>query len=210
MCKTLSIKGMGPKTIEKLDLQDITELFYLDPDSVVEAVGQKTADKLLEEIEKAKNANLATVIASFSIPLIGMTAATKIALVVSDVDQITEEKCKEAGLGDKATANLLNWLNTDFQEMREFLPFSFKSGTKSANTDGQTICITGKLSSYKTKADAYAKLTALGFKVVESVTKTLNYLVDEQNNGSSKRLKAEEYGVKIVNNLLTFIEERNS
>lgn len=207
MSKTLGIKGLGPKTIEKLQLGDITELFYMDRDSVVEAVGEKVADKLFSEIEKAKSADLETVLASFSIPLVGMTASAKIAAVVSDIDEINAETCKLAGLGEKVTANLLNWLNTEFLEIREFLPFSFKSGIKTvSNTDGLTICITGKLSSYKTKAEAYAELTKLGFVVVESVTKNLKYLVDEQNNGSSKRKKAEEYGVTIVNNLLTFIE----
>ena len=66
-CKVLQIKGFGPKTIEKLNLADITELFYLDRDSVVEALGEKVADKLLDEIERAKSADLATVIAAFSI-----------------------------------------------------------------------------------------------------------------------------------------------
>ncbi|HEY9705061.1 MAG TPA: hypothetical protein V6C58_21660 [Allocoleopsis sp.] len=30
--KTLGIKGLGPKTIEKLGLQELTEIFYLDPE----------------------------------------------------------------------------------------------------------------------------------------------------------------------------------
>jgi DNA ligase (NAD+) len=205
----LNIKGFGPKTVEKLNLQDITELFYLELDQVVEALGSaKVATKLLDEIERAKVADLATVLAAFSIPLVGNTASNKIAAVVSHVDEITPETCKEAGLGEKVTANLLDWLATDYREMKEFLPFSFRSKEKiTRSTDGPTICITGKLASFKTKAEATTRLTEVGFTVVESVTKTLKYLVDEQNNASTKRKKAEEYGVKIVNNLLTFLKE---
>ena len=205
--KTLSIKGFGPKTIEKLGLADITELFYLDRDLVIEALGsKKVADKLLDEIERAKGADLATVIAAFSIHLVGGTASKKIASVVGSIEEITQETCKLAGLGEKVTSNLLSWISTDYLEIKEFLPFSFKSSTvKSSNTTGASICITGKLSSYKTKAEAASILQTAGFIVVESVTKTLKYLVDEDNKGSSKRKKAEEYGVTIVTNLKDFV-----
>ena len=208
-CKTLGVKGMGSRTVEKLGLSDITELFYLESDQVVEALGsEKVALKLLDEIERSKMADLATVIASFSIPLVGSTASKKLCEVVTSVDEISYETCKQAGLGDKVTQNLLSWLETDFQEMREFLPFSFKSQKSSnTNTNQKTICITGKLSSYKTKAEAYKLLEEAGYTPVESVTKTTNYLVDEEDKGSSKRKKAESLGITIITNLNTFLKE---
>ena len=208
-CKTLGIKGMGSRTVEKLGLADITELFYLDQEQVVEALGsEKVALKLLDEIERSKSADLATVIASFSIPLVGSTASKKLCEVVTSVDEISYDTCKQAGLGDKVTQNLVNWLDTDFQEMREFLPFSFKSQKNSnTNTNQKTICITGKLSSYKTKAEAYKALEEAGYRPVESVTKTTDYLVDEEDKGSSKRKKAESLGITIITNLNTFLKE---
>ena len=211
-CKTLGIKGMGARTIEKLQLADITELFYMDRDMVVESVGsEKVADKLLAEIENAKAADLATVLASFSIPLVGNTASSKLTTVVSHIDEINNETCKQAGLGDKVTQNLLNWLETDFVEMREFLPFSFKSKQNSDTSgSGKTVCITGKLSSFKTKAEAHKKLLEAGFKPVESVTKATDYLVDEEDKGSTKRKKAESLGIQIITNLNTFLKENQN
>ena len=207
-CKTLGVKGMGSRTVEKLGLADITEVFYLEPEQVVEALGsEKVALKLLDEIERSKMADLATVIASFSIPLVGSTASKKLCEVVTSVDEISYETCKQAGLGDKVTQNLLAWLETDFQEMREFLPFSFKSQKNSNTSSGSTICITGKLSSYKTKAEAYKALEEAGYTPVESVTKATNYLVDEEDKGSSKRKKAESLGITIITNLNTFLKE---
>jgi NAD-dependent DNA ligase len=208
-CKTLGIKGMGSRTVEKLGLSDITELFYLDPDQVVESLGsEKVALKLLDEIERSKSADLATVIVSFSIPLVGSTASKKLCEVVTSVDEISYDTCKQAGLGDKVTQNLVAWLETDFQEMREFLPFSFKSQKNSnTNTNQKTICITGKLSSYKTKAEAYKSLEEAGYTPVESVTKATDYLVDEEDKGSSKRKKAESLGITIITNLNTFLKE---
>ena len=208
-CKTLGIKGMGSRTVEKLGLSDITELFYLDAEQVVESLGsEKVALKLLDEIERSKSADLATVIVSFSIPLVGSTASKKLCEVVTSVDEISYDTCKQAGLGDKVTQNLVAWLETDFQEMREFLPFSFKS-QKNSNTNSiqKTICITGKLSSYKTKAEAYKSLEEAGYTPVESVTKATDYLVDEEDKGSTKRKKAESLGITIITNLNNFLKE---
>jgi len=208
-CKVLQIKGFGPKTIAKLDLQDLTELFYLEHDQVVQALGsEKTAVKLLDEIDRARGADLATVLASFSIPLVGETASNKLCAAVTHISEITEETCRAAGLGSKVTSNLLDWLATEYQEMKEFLPFSFKSKNKPVQAaTGPTVCITGKLASFKTKAEATTKLTTAGFLVVDSVTKTLKYLVDEQGNNSAKRKKADEYGLTIITNLNDFLKD---
>jgi NAD-dependent DNA ligase len=209
-CKTLGIKGLGAKTIEKLELADITELYYLEESEIAEALGsERIAEKLIQEIERSKQASLAQVLASFSIPLIGNTASQKICRVVNNIDEITKDTCKQAGLGDKATQNLLSWLETDFQEMKPFLPFSFQSNkaTEAGNSTQKTVCITGKLTSFKTKQQAYDHLEAAGYKILESVTKSLDYLIDESDRSSSKRKKAEELNIKIIDNLLQFLKE---
>lgn len=206
--KTLGIKGFGPKTIEKLNLADITEVFYLDREAAIVSLGsEKLVDKLLDEIERAKKSDFATVLASFSIPLVGNVAAKKLSNYVNNFNEITVEKCKEAGLGDKATTNLLTWLEKEYPELKEFLPFSFDSKKVTISANSPTICITGKLSLYKNKAEATTILTNLGFTCVDSVTKNLNYLIDESDKGSSKRKKAEEYGITIINNLNNFLEQ---
>jgi NAD-dependent DNA ligase len=205
--KVLGIKGLGPKSIEKLQVMELTELFYLDKEEVAEVLGNTIATKLLDEIERAKGAMLETVLASFSIPLIGNTASKKLCLVVSSIDEINQETCKQAGLGSKATQNLLTWLETEYLELKEFLPFTFKSSNNA--TSGDTVCITGKLKSFNKKADAEKQLQAAGFTVVDSVTKTTKYLVDEGNAGSSKREKAEKYGIIIITDLNDLLKVKN-
>jgi DNA ligase (NAD+) len=208
--KTLGIKGLGPATVAKLEICGIEELFFLDEESLTSQIGSaRMAEKLVQEINQARGATLDKVIASFSIPLIGSTAATKLCQTIRHIDEISAETCREAGLGEKATNNLISWYETEFQEIREFLPFDFSNQQKQASeqTNGKTVCITGKLSSFKTKSEAYAALTAAGYKVVESVTKTLDYLVDEGDKGSSKRKKAEELGVTIISNLNNLLKE---
>ena len=210
-CKTMQIKGMGAKTIEKLNLADITELYYLDLDDVAEKLNsKKIAEKLIAEIDSSRSATLSQVLASMSIPLVGNTASKKISTIVKHIDEINLETCKQAGLGDKVTQNLLSWLETEFPEMKEFLPFSFHSEMPVVNTNSKTVCITGKLSSFKTKAEAYKKLTDYGFSITESVTKTTDYLVDEGDKSSTKRKKADELGIKIITNLDNFLRELNN
>lgn len=208
-CKTLNIKGMGPKTIEKLGLNDFTEIYFLDQSQVEVALGSsRLAEKLIQEIEISKSATLATLLQSFSIPLIGGTASEKIANTVQHVSEITEQKCKQAGLGDKATNNLMAWIKTELPDLQEFLPHSWKSGTKQeAQEYLATVCITGKLKSFKTKALAQKALEDAGYKVVESVTKSLDYLVDEAQDNSSKRQKADSYGITIISNLDKFLKK---
>ena len=139
----------------------------------------------------------------------GNTAAQKISKLVQSIDEITTERCRQAGLGEKVTNNLISWLETDFQEMREFLPFSFTVDNKPvANVTGKSVCITGKLTSFKTKSEATKALELAGFKVTDSVTKTTDYLVDEDNKGSSKRTKADQLGITIIQNLLHFLNEK--
>lgn len=199
--KVLSIKGLGPKTLEKLELEDLLDLFYMEPATIKHALGDKIGTKILSEIESAaNNATLATVIESFGIPLVGGTASVKIASKVKTIDEITPEICKTAGLGDKVTSNLMKWVTTEYQEIKAFMPFKFPSMQQSSNT-GKTVCITGKISSYKTKAEAGVALAAAGFRLVESVTKTLDYLVDEEDKASTKRAKAEQYGIPIITDL---------
>jgi len=43
--KVLGIKGFGPKTVEKLALADLTELFYLDFDTTKDLLGEKVTIK---------------------------------------------------------------------------------------------------------------------------------------------------------------------
>jgi len=210
-CKSLGIKGMGAKTIEKLALNDISEIYYLDKEDVAKALASdKMAEKLIEEIDKSKQASLSQILVSFSIPLIGNTASQKLCTVVNHIDEINFEICKQAGLGDKASNNLLSWLETEFCEMRQFLPFSFSNNIPKIHTKQKTVCITGKLSSYKTKAEAYKYLTDCGYSVTESVTKATDYLVDEEDKSSTKRKKAEQLGIKIITNLQTFLRENTN
>lgn len=205
--KTLKIKGLGPSAIEKLDINSITEIYELDIAYMTVCLNSaKIAVKLFEEIENSKHQPLNTVLPAFGISLVGKTAADKLSQVCDSIFDIDEQTCKAAGLGDKVTCNLLDWIENDFDNYCH-LPFSFefeKAGVKEAVG---TICISGKLSSFKTKAEAAKLLESLGYKVKDSLTKDVTILVNESGRETDKTLKARDSGVTIITNLKSFIGE---
>jgi NAD-dependent DNA ligase len=197
--KTLKIKGLGPKTLEKLEFEQINDLYTFSESYFIDTLGDKVGRKVYGEIKASKDADLATVLEAFSIPLIGGTASKKIASVVNSIEDINETSCKQAGLGEKATANLVGWLKG-----KEYidLPFSFKSTAVKVSSTGVskniTVCITGKLNDFSSRTEATKYLESLGFKCTSSVTKSTNVLIDEEGRESSKSVKAKELGIPIL------------
>lgn len=201
--KTLKIKGLGPAAITKLNFSDISDLYAVNLQELAEGLGsEKLAHKLYLEIENSKKATLNAVLPGFSIPLIGKTATNKLAAVCRHISEIDDAVCKAAGLGPKATDSLLEWL---YKYSWWKLPFSFEFEVPSSSKSKEVICISGKLNSFKTKAEAEKVLKDLGYIVSSSLTKEVTILVNESGIESLKTQKARESGIHITHNLLEFI-----
>lgn len=193
--KVLKIKGLGAKTIEKLNLFSIVDIYQQSEDKLIEKLGLKLGTKLYQEIENSKNTNLGTFLAACSIPLIGTTAANKVAMLTNNPLTIDKELCKRAGLGDKATNNLVNWIETEYVFMD--LPVSFKEIQKTAQVNNISVCITGKIKGY-TKNSLTEYLNSLGISVVNSVSSKVDYLLCDELKGSSKENKAISLDIEIL------------
>jgi NAD-dependent DNA ligase len=210
--KTLKIKGLGPRTIEKLEISSIHDLYQIPQEMMIVALNsEKLAVKLYRELENSKNRELVEILPAFSIKLIGRTASAKICSIVKCISEIDEEVCKEAGLGPKATDNLLNWLIEDFTNGYDRLPFRWKQLTQiqSKSPDKGIVCISGKLKSYSTKAAAKKILEEKGYIVKSSLTKDVNILINESGIDSAKTRTAQDRGVTIITNLNVLIGEHN-
>ena len=171
---------------------------------------EKLGTKLFQEINKSKSNDLTVLLPAFSIPLIGSSATQKLAKHISTIHEITPETCAEAGLGPKAASNLLDWLEETFliQEYAK-LPFTFTCNVQKVsyeNTKG-TVCISGKLVSYPTKAAAKQVLEENGYAVKDNLTKDITILVNESGIASAKTKKAETMGITIINNIKDILEE---
>ena len=205
---TLKIKGLGPRTIEKLQIQDLYDIYELPLEIMIEALqSEKLAVKLHREIQNSKATDLVDLLPAFSIKLIGRTSSKKICSVIKNISEINEETCKEAGLGPVATEHLLDWYYEEFLDGYERLPFRWIQTLKvSKPTENKgVVCISGRLKSYKTKAQATEYLEKLGYLVKSSLTKDVTILVNESGIESAKTRTAQERGVKIITNLKEII-----
>ncbi len=198
--KTLKIKGLGPKTIEKLPLSSISDIYSISENEISDEIGNKLGKKLFDQIEKSKSVDAKTLLPAFSIPLIGNTATKRLFNKISHMHDITPTSCVSAGLGPKSCTNLLTWYHNEFKDNLEYLPFSFRADVQepTAESIGKSVCITGKLNDFKNRTLAKEYLESLGFTVTSSVTKKTDYLVDEEGRKSSKSTKAESYGIPIL------------
>ena len=202
-CKTLNIKGLGPKTVQKLELSEPWELYDFTVEELTHLIGsEKLAIKIFDEIKESQKADLQRVLPAFSIPLLGKSASEKISKRVSSIEEITVQTCREAGLGPKVTENLLRWVNS---EEWSCYPFSFESAPIEERTITSVVCITGRLKSFKTKNEAKAALEQAGYLVKDSVTKDVEILINESGIDSAKVKKARANGTRIVTSLSDLI-----
>ena len=205
--KTLKIKGLGPAAITSLALESINDIYAISEYEIVNLLGsQKLGEKLFTEIENSIKAPLNILLAAFSIRLIGKTASEKLSAVCESIHDINEDSCAKAGLGPKATESLLEWIDEEYPLLD--IPHSFAFESPKVRTGG-VVCISGKLKSFKTKAQATEALEQHGYTVKSSVTKDVTILVNESGVESQKTTKARESGVTIVENLLDFLGETN-
>ena len=205
--RSLKIKGLGPKSIEKLGLTSLLDIYNLSYYSIKGALSsEKLAIELLREINHSRKASMNDVLPAFSIPLIGKTAATKLSSKIKSLFDLDEDKCKAAGLGPKATESLLSWYSDEFENSLKKLPFDWQFQTPKIATETKgAVCISGKLSSFKTKAEATKALSYAGYVVKSSLTKDVIFLINESGIESAKTKEARERGITIITSLNEWI-----
>jgi DNA ligase (NAD+) len=72
-----------------------------------------------------------------------------------------------------------------------------KTQAKENPFSGKTLCVTGKLFNF-TRDSINAKITELGAKAAGSVSKNTDYLITNEQSGSSKYKKAVELNIPII------------
>ncbi|BEU75931.1 hypothetical protein AZ23E_0170 [Escherichia coli phage AZ23] len=216
-CTKMKLKGFGPKTIEKLELTKISELFYLTEEDLVRAVGSKVAAKLISELNTKVRGDIdfGSVLGSLGIPLIGEVAAKKLSQNCTSFHDVKAD--------GKAGENYKAWLNSLQGKDVIELPWKFSTGIKGTKADviitdeliaqpnGIAVCITGSLQDFANRTDATNYLESLGYTVKKSVTKDVKYLIceDESKRSSSSYKKAETNGIEILS-IKELLEKNNN
>jgi DNA ligase (NAD+) len=197
--KQLKIKGLGPKTIEQLEIFSIYELYDLSKEQIITAIGTTLGSKLFSEIEKSKNAELKDILVALSIPGLGPATASKLCEAIFSIDDISEEICLKAKLGPVVTKSVLDNVVNNLHKIKQ-LPFNFVKSQlpkTSINCKGY-VCISGHIEGYKSKSEVTEILTQKGYTVVPSITAKTTIILNEDGKLSSKVLEAKKRNIPIL------------
>lgn len=200
--KTMGILGFGPKTIEKLEISSIIELYELPLDGFIEAIGEKMGSKLHRELNLKTSVEFEKFLAAFGIPLIGKSASGKLATEINDIEDISEEVAERVGLGPKATENLLSWKehiwDTGLNELSHYVNIKPQKTNNIVAGQAIKVVITGKLNDFKNRTEASKYLEQFGIQTSTSVSKNTDYVISEEGRQSSTSKKAEKLNIPIV------------
>lgn len=209
----MDIEGMGPSVIKKLLAEGLikssADIYYLTAEELIklDKLGEKSAENLLDAIEKSKKNDLPKLIYALGIHHIGAGAAKLIAKRAGSIDALfglTAEELTEINDVGMIMAESV----TDFfaQPHTRTLIQKFKDAgvntdyigeARSSNAlEGMTIVVTGTLPTLGRK-DATALIEQNGGKASGSVSKKTTYVLAGEAAGS-KLTKANELGIPVI------------
>lgn len=209
----LDIEGLGDKLVEQLVdsglVENVDDIFSLTQEQLIgmERMGEKSAAKLLQAIEKSKQTSLPRFLYALGIREVGEATAQALTAHYGDLQPIMDASAEEheqvADVGPIVAGHIETFFrNTENRALIEKLishgihwPRLERSAGSQALA-GKTYVLTGTLEQM-TRTDAKARLLALGAKVAGSVSKNTDCVVAGPGAGS-KRSKAEELGIDII------------
>lgn len=215
--RAMDIDGLGDKIVEQLvdkDLvKDVADLYHLSVEQVaaLERMADKSAQNLVDALEKSKDATLERFLFALGIPQVGETTAQQLAAHFGALEPLMKanpEALREIpDIGPIVAESIHTFF--DQQHNRDVVTKLRKAGIHWTEHDpvkvsvseqllaGQTFVLTGTLETM-TRDEAKRSLHALGAKVTGSVSKNTDYVVVGADPGS-KAAKAEELGIEILN-----------
>ncbi len=222
----MSIDGLGPQIVEALLkaglITDAADLYTLSVEDVaqMERMGEKSAQNLIDAIEKSKNAGLERLIYALGIRNVGEVAAAALAKHYGTLEAVqgatVEELCTIEDFGQITAECVTNFFshpqNVALCERLTAAGLLTVSTAKPADDlfKGLTFVLTGTLPTMS-RDEAGEKIKAAGGKVSGSVSAKTHFVVAGEAAGS-KLTKARTLGVPVIDEetLLRMIEERTT
>lgn len=214
----LNIEGLSEATVEKFIqkgfIKNYTDLYRLEKfkDEIIktEGFGEKSYEKIINSVEKSKNAALENFIFGLGINNVGLSNA-KLLCKKFDYDF---EKIKNAsfedlieidGFGDVIAYSIIKYFQVEKNVKLAEDALSFLNIKKSDENNneqillGKNFVITGDVHNYKNRKELQKEIEAFGGKVTSSVTSKTTYLINNDiTSNSSKNKKANELGIDII------------
>jgi DNA ligase (NAD+) len=224
--RAMDIEGLGEQLVDQLvDKHVITtaaDLYKLGLSALAELdrMADKSAQNVLNALEKSKSTTLARFIYALGIRHVGEATAKELARHFGGLDALllaSEEQLLEvADIGPVVARSIVSFLADPLN--RELIEQLRAAGIHWTETEriadvpkpfaGKTFVLTGTLPTL-TRDEAAEKIEAAGGKVAGSVSKKTSYVVAGEEAGS-KLAKAQELGVPILDEtgLLRLLDEQ--
>ena len=213
--RAMDIEGLGDKLAEQLVasrmVETVADLYKLKDKNQalvdLERMGEKSAQNLIDQIEKSKRTTLPRLLHALGIPQVGEATALALARHFGSLETVMDadvETLQEvSGIGPNVAEEIHGFFHQ--KHNREVIRALRQAGVepqrlavsrKAQPLAGKTFVLTGTLASM-VRDDAKAKLIELGAKVAGSVSAKTDYVVAGDEPGS-KYDKAKALGVKIL------------
>jgi DNA ligase (NAD+) len=195
-CKTIGIKGLALKNIEKLNLKHPLDLYSLTNEKLVNRLG-KIGDKIYEEIQESKNVPVVKILAALNPPGAKVNTLTTIFNefpkldVIGDIEKLVSIK----GIADKKATKLVNWYRNILLPLLPVLVNIGFSMVPEVSKIKMEIAVTG---TFPMKREDFK--TFMGSKGIEvkNLTKKSKLLITGDKPSASKITKANKYKIPVV------------
>jgi DNA ligase (NAD+) len=212
--KAMDIEGLGDKLVEQLVdaemVHELSDIYHLDLDSIagMERMAEKSAQNLLDALEKSKSTSLDRFIYALGIRQVGETTAKTLAKHFGSLPALMEAGEAELIAVPDVGPVVAESISHFFKEPHNasVIKKLLKAGVhwqdvkvdvnKPQPLAGQVFVVTGTLSDMS-RDEAKQALQALGAKVTGSVSNKTDYVVVGENPGS-KASKAQALGIEIL------------
>ena len=214
----MNIDGLSEMTLEKFIqsgyVHEYADLFHLDQyrDRIVtmEGFGERSYQKLMDSLEKARHTTLPRVVYSLGIPNIGAANAKALCKEYGyDLERLRRAGALELsgipGIGEVIGSSVEayfadeehnRWLDDLLKELDIQVEPADESGLP---LDGKIFVITGSLQTFANRNELKNLIESKGGKVTGSVTSKTSFLINNDTmSSSSKNKKAKELGVEII------------
>lgn len=212
--QAMNIEGLGQALIDQLVdnkmLEDYADIYYLKQEEIepLEHMGRKSAQNLIQAIEKSKSNELYRLIFGLGIRHVGIVAAEVLAKQYQSIDRLSQASVEELQaiheIGPVMAESIYKFFRsaetmTVLKKLKT-AGVKMETGTKMEKIEqklaGKTFVLTGTLATY-TRPEAEALIKKMGGRVSSSVSKNTDFVVVGQSPGS-KYEKAKALGVKII------------
>lgn len=214
----MNIDGLSEETLEKfIDagyIKEFADIFHLDKyrEEIISTAGfgEKSYDKLVTSVEKARNVELPKLLYGLGISNIGVANAKVICKAFDyDIKKIRNATAEELttidGIGDKMAEKFCEYFNDSDKSakldrlLKEVVIAEPEVNNSVQNMEGLTFVITGNVERFTNRNAVKDYIEQRGGKVTGSVSSKTNFLINNDAlSGSSKNKKAKELGVSII------------